>query len=467
MGSTPTGGTTEPAAQQDDDPDPGSDPHRRARPERPARRPRVGPRGEAAAHGDADREPQLPDGVHGARRRAGVPPGRGLEGEDGQRGRDHARGESGADQEGQQGGPSGAEPDQGARRGGETDGHGGGPERPRRRDRAQPGAEQRGRGDEGGELDDEQQRDRERAEAGVDLQPGRQRGQGAEGGEVVGERRDQDAAEPARAQDRGRQHGVRVTALDDDERGDRDRRQAERPERLGVAHRRGAADPGDRVGERGDGHGSQPEAADVDASRPSGVVRREPEPADQHQRQGAEGERGEEEPAPAEELGEQPAGHRPDRGRRPGDCSPDRERERPPARLGVDPADQRRDAAEHERTGHPLRGAPGDQPAGVRSEPGEQGRTGEPGDADDVHAPGAEGVPDRARAEQEPGEGDGVGVDDPLHGGRAGVEVGADRGQGDDEDRGVEHQQEGAEAAGDQRSPAGRRGCGRHASTVL
>ena len=68
-------------------------------------------------------------------------------------------------------------------------------------------------------------------------------------------------------------------------------------------------------------------------------------------------------------------------------------------------------------------------------------------------APAPEPVAERAGGEQEGGEGQRVGVDDPLQAREAGVEVALDVGQGDVDDRDVEQQHERRDETSEQGPP--------------
>ena len=78
---------------------------------------------------------------------------------------------------------------------------------------------------------------------------------------------------------------------------------------------------------------------------------------------------------------------------------------------------------------------------------------GEDDDADREHDPAAEPVGDRAGREQQRGERQRVGVDDPLQVGEAGAQRLLDVGERDVHDRDVEQEHEDAGADRDQRPP--------------
>ena len=89
--------------------------------------------------------------------------------------------------------------------------------------------------------------------------------------------------------------------------------------------------------------------------------------------------------------------------------------------------------------------------SGVVGEAAEQRGDGEDAEADHEHPPPPEQVGERAGRQQQRGERQRVGVDDPLQVGEAGVQVALDVGQRDVHDRDVEQQHEGRHADGDQR----------------
>ena len=70
-----------------------------------------------------------------------------------------------------------------------------------------------------------------------------------------------------------------------------------------------------------------------------------------------------------------------------------------------------------QRPADALQGARRDQHPGARRHPAQQRRGGEPDDADHEHLAPAVAVPERAAEQQQPGQGQRVGVDDPLQAG--------------------------------------------------
>src|SRR4051795_3585045 len=88
--------------------------------------------------------------------------------------------------------------------------------------------------------------------------------------------------------------------------------------------------------------------------------------------------------------------------------------------------------------GPPRRGAPRDKNGAARCGPAGRARDGEPAESDEEDAPASEDVPQRAADENERTQCQQVRVEDPLHGGEAGVEAGRHVGQRDVDDGAVE-----------------------------
>ena len=115
--------------------------------------------------------------------------------------------------------------------------------------------------------------------------------------------------------------------------------------------------------------------------------------------------------------------------------------------------DQRQRGREHPRAADSLQ-PPGEIEEGrVVGDPAEQRGEGEDPEPDREDAAPAEAVAERARRQQKGGEGQRVGVDDPLQAGEAGPEVALDIRQGDVDDRDVEQQHERRQRNQDQRPP--------------
>ena len=116
---------------------------------------------------------------------------------------------------------------------------------------------------------------------------------------------------------------------------------------------------------------------------------------------------------------------------------------------------QDREAARHEQGG--ARGPAGLAPRSSTSTVGDNAHSdrghAEAGDAHGIHAPSPEPVAQRAAEQDQGGQGQGVGVDDPLETGEVGVEVAPDRGQRDVDDRAVEQGDAAAEDGGREGEP--------------
>ena len=174
----------------------------------------------------------------------------------------------------------------------------------------------------------------------------------------------------------------------------------------------------------------------------------------------------EEDPAPREALGQQPAEDRP--GGRGGavDRAPDAEREPAVAAL-VGGAEQRDRGREHRRGADPLNPAGGDQHGRARSQPARQRRQREHDQAGDVDRPAADLVRVRADPQQQRGQRQRVDVDDPLQARERRVQIGGHVGQRDVHDRDVDQEHEGAERHRDEWKPFTHADeCGRGSSSV-
>ena len=125
----------------------------------------------------------------------------------------------------------------------------------------------------------------------------------------------------------------------------------------------------------------------------------------------------------------------------PTDRPPDAERGRPVFAVEL-LADQRQRGGEHPGAADPLQAAGEVEQGRVLGDPAEERGEGEDPEADREDAPAPEPVAERAGGEQEGGEGQRVGVDDPLQAGEAGVEFTLDVRQGDVDDGDVEQQHE-------------------------
>ena len=165
----------------------------------------------------------------------------------------------------------------------------------------------------------------------------------------------------------------------------------------------------------------------------------------------------EQHPAPAEQIGEDAAAE-------DADCGAARSRggpraERPAASDGV--GERRRDEAQgggsQDGAADALGRTGGDQHAAALREASEQAEEGEEGEADHEDAAAAEEVGSTPAEHQEPGEGERVGVHDPLQRGGRHVQVDAHLRERDVNDRDVEHDHELRQATDGENGPGGHR----------
>ena len=160
----------------------------------------------------------------------------------------------------------------------------------------------------------------------------------------------------------------------------------------------------------------------------------------------------EEDPTPADPLGDHTADQRADRQGQRGDPRPDPDcGAAQPWREGC--GDDRERRRVHQRRADALDGAGGDQRRRAAGEPAPERRAGEDHEARDEDRAPAEQVGELAAREQEHAERQRVGVHDPLELGHRDAEVGADRRQRHVHHRVVEHDHEQAERNRDQRPP--------------
>ncbi len=160
------------------------------------------------------------------------------------------------------------------------------------------------------------------------------------------------------------------------------------------------------------------------------------------QRDDADGHVHEEDPAPGEELGQDAAQERAGRGAGRGHGAPCSERPRTGRPFG-----ERRGEDGQRRRGQdggtePLQRPGRDQPGLVLGQPAEEAGHREQGQADEEDLAPPVQVRGAATEKQEAGEGQRVGVDDPLQPRSAEVQVTLDRGQGDVDDGSVEDDHE-------------------------
>ena len=156
-----------------------------------------------------------------------------------------------------------------------------------------------------------------------------------------------------------------------------------------------------------------------------------------------------EEDARPREAPQQPAAEdRAERDRHPGRGAPQADRAGTLGALGEDVADQRQRRGEHQRGAEAHHAARGDQLPGARGEarpPGWRAEQRQPGEQGAL-APDAVGQ--AAGGEQERGEHEVVGVDDPLQLAVGRVQFAHQRGQRHVDDRGVEVDREGGQEQG-------------------
>ena len=159
-----------------------------------------------------------------------------------------------------------------------------------------------------------------------------------------------------------------------------------------------------------------------------------------------------EDAAPAPVGGDHAAEDRTERRRHAGDRPPDPERHAAIAAAEALP-EQRQRRGEHDRPADAL-AAPGhDQHHRVLGHAAQQRAQGEDDQADLEQQLPAIPVGEHARGQQQRGEGQGVGVEHPLHVGEAGMQPVLDGGLGHHDDRDVEQQHEHPRADRDQGPP--------------
>jgi hypothetical protein len=122
----------------------------------------------------------------------------------------------------------------------------------------------------------------------------------------------------------------------------------------------------------------------------------------------------EEDPLPADRVGEHPAEQHADGAARRADGAPDAEGGVALAALREGGHQDRERRRGHQRGADALRGAGGDQGRLARRQPGDEGRGGEHGDADHEDPAPPDQVGDAASQQQQAAEGKRVGAHDPL-----------------------------------------------------
>ena len=137
----------------------------------------------------------------------------------------------------------------------------------------------------------------------------------------------------------------------------------------------------------------------------------------------------------------------------PGDAGPGGDGPGPLLGIGEQVGDDRQRGRHHERRPEAHEGPGGDQGGGAAGEGRQHRADAEDGHADEERAAAPVAVAEAPRREQEPGEHQDVGVDDPLQVAGRRVELVDERRQGDVEDRVVEDDQQQAQAQDPQRQP--------------
>ena len=194
------------------------------------------------------------------------------------------------------------------------------------------------------------------------------------------------------------------------------------------------------------------EAGDVGARR-SRVARLPQLPERDHEREHADGHVDEEDPAPAQRVGEDAAEQRPGRDGDADRRAPDRDRA-PACSALILRSDQRERSGEQRSTADALADARDverdDVPRGSAHERGDR----EDHDAGGEDEPAPEAIRERTGCEDQRGKRDCVRVDNPLKPSKARVELPLNARQSDVHDRDVDQQHERRRAHGDERPPA-------------
>jgi hypothetical protein len=231
--------------------------------------------------------------------------------------------------------------------------------------------------------------------------------------------------------------------LDHQERDQRGRPSPQQAERLGRPPSvLGRARERERDGAGGDREGE--DAGDVDATALRALLARQHAPAD-GDRNHADRQVDEEDPAPRQALREDAAEDRPGGGRRAVDSAPDAEGHPAIAAL-VGGADERDVRREHRGGPDALHATGGDQDGRRARQPRGQRGGGEDDQAADVDRLAADEIRERPGSEQQRREGEGVDVDHPLQLRERRVQIGGHVGQGHVHDRHVDEEHERSEA---------------------
>ena len=298
-------------------------------------------------------------------------------------------------------------------------------DRERGREAEHPGRHQRTRADPvrglPGDGSDEDDQDRHRQEGRARLRRGvaedvlhvdRHEEEDAEHGERHEQRDDVRPGEGRVAEEREVEHRRALVHLEQDEGGHGNGGDDEEPDdhRVGPAVRVGLDQ---REREREERDARRQETGDVEPLVGRGVARLpDHEPADD-QAEDADGDVHEEDPAPVDVLGDEPADERADREGHRGDAGPDADRH--PALVRRERRrDDRERRGQHQRGADALRRARADQHLAGGGEPaGERGER-EDGEAEQEDAFAAEEVGQLPAREHQHREGEGVRVHRPL-----------------------------------------------------
>ena len=207
---------------------------------------------------------------------------------------------------------------------------------------------------------------------------------------------------------------------------------------------------------RGDGHRAREVEAPVghDAARLGDVAQRGERGAD------PDGDVDDEDPRPAEDVGQDAAEEQAEGAAGAGDRAPDAHRAGAVLALGEGGGDDRQRRGGDQGGAEALHAARDDQHLARVGERVGGRRRAEERDADQEQPAAADEVGGAAAEEQEAAEHQRVGVDDPLQLLGAQIQIGLDRRQGDVDDRRVEHDHELREADDDEGGPAGTGGEG-------
>ena len=273
---------------------------------------------------------------------------------------------------------------------------------------------------------------------------------------------DAGADEAAQPEDAQGHDGVLDPRLQGDEQGHEHGRECAESEDLrGAPAMVGGLD--DRVdgGHQGDGDqdGAEPVDAVPEAHAP---VLGDELPAERHRGQ-ADGEVDEEDPVPAQRLGEGAAGQQAERAAGHGGEHVGAHRAGALTGLREFGDDDRQDHGRLHGGADALDEACGDEETLAGGGAAEQRGDGEDDESGEEHALAAEQVAEPAGEEQEAAEGDEEGVDDPGQVALAEMQIALDRGQRHIHDRGVEHDHELRQADNHEGHPpavAGGDGCG-------